>query len=144
MPKGFEKAQTGAQPPVFSSPQDGLLPVVLFGSEETSVVLYRTQDGGATWTAGEPLSTAEVGLMACPERSPVVAWVIYSSGKEIGTTKDGGATWQKVTPQPALQDAYMQLDALDAQHAWIVGEGALLRTQDGGQTWERIEPSLAR
>jgi len=143
MPKGFEKAQTGAQPPVFSSPQDGLLPVVLW-QEQTAIVLYRTQDGGATWTAGEPFSAPEVGLMACPERAPGLAWVIYSSGKEIGTTKDGGATWQKVTPQPALQDAYMQLDALDAQHAWIVGEGALLRTQDGGQTWERIEPSLAR
>src|SRR5581483_1044357 len=51
-------------------------------------------------------------------------------GTILGT--DDGRTW---TPRYSGAAAFSAVDAVDATHAWAVGDRALYRTADGGKTW---------
>ena len=70
--------------------------------------VYRSEDGGATWThAGLPDSRAIARIVVHPT-DPKTAWVaaaghlwVPSSGRGIFKTTDGGATWKAILTAPA-------------------------------------------
>lgn len=114
--------------------------------------LFRTTNGGATWTLVDNLPPeappAICGLTVVNER------ILYASGTNFPNrpagvikTTDGGGTWtgwNMSAHATLLVDIYFK----DAQHGWVVGGKAdvpsptrddvipvVLFTEDGGETW---------
>ena len=123
------------------------------GTLTESSRLFRTRDGGVTWTLVDNLPpeapSAICGLSVVNER------VVYGSGtnfpdRATGVLKslDGGETW---TATDMGEHATLLVDIFfsDEQRGWVVGGKAevadptrddvipvVLATEDGGQTWE--------
>ena len=123
--------------------------------------LYRTKDGGLTWTnAMTPFSGGDLNFI-----DPDNGWMLAdlgvgagSMGVSIFQTTDGGATWeQKYTNDPNLANAGDSLPLgglkngltpLDAKTAWVYGvvyspgHVYLFRTDDGGERWSPVSIEL--
>ncbi|MBU1751990.1 MAG: hypothetical protein KKA73_30290, partial [Chloroflexi bacterium] len=69
-----------------------------------------------------------------------VGWAVGDSSDGYGTilhTTDSGETWvRQGSTQTVPNTTLHEVSAVDAQHAWIVGDQSILRTRDGGQTWQ--------
>ncbi|MCX6071660.1 MAG: hypothetical protein NTU91_12535 [Chloroflexi bacterium] len=93
--------------------------------------LYRTDDGGMTWTAHD-------------YPGGQLSWLDESRGwafsRDIYRTRDGGATWQLI--HTVNWDG--QFSFVDEDHGWAVArneeEIALVRTEDGGASWSILRP----
>lgn len=124
------------------------------GDPAGSGLLYRTGDGGLTWTAYPvPFGGGDMTFV-----DQTHGWIMTSLGVAAGSmavsiyrTEDGGATWtQAFTNDPNLAKAgdslplagiKNNLTPLDAGTAWVGGviyspdTFYLYKTTDGGQTW---------
>jgi photosystem II stability/assembly factor-like uncharacterized protein len=106
--------------------------------------LFRTDDGGATWSELRPGPAAQTvtGLRvdaALPERLVAVV------GGEVWLSQDGGRSW--MPRQAGLPIGEVQMLALDARPAggqtlWAAGRSQVFRTDDGGLTWRPIGRAL--
>lgn len=104
-----------------------------------SIDVYRTTDGGNTWTrAGFPLGgswyhqdyvSSTVGFMGC-------------NGALVRTT-NAGATWPIRSQYPDCPVIY-GMDFIDANNGFVAGDDVqnnqygVFRTVDGGVTWQRV------
>lgn len=112
--------------------------------------LYRTGDGGATWTDVTPAG-AQI-LAGQPDAGPVafvqtdLAWAFGQAGgtAQLFHTADGGKTWSKAQV-PAV--GHLQPFFLDAQNGWLLAHQdvsmhhervSLLRTTNGGTSWTQV------
>ncbi len=135
--------------------------VVLPGADFTSGTLYRTTDGGASWTSNSvPFSGASLQFL-----DPADGWALAGLGVALSheavavfRTSDSGVTWSQVfTDEPNAVNTSDSLPfvgdktgltALDANHAWVTGSEPvsdfiyIYATQDGGQTWSGQNPAL--
>ena len=99
----------------------------------TNGSIYRSADGGATWTNQTPtlLATAVLRAAAMPDNSH--AFVFGDFGTMLSSA-NGGANW---THQ--MQGTVSNLQATwfsSANLGWAVGAGgAVLKTTDGGASW---------
>lgn len=104
--------------------------------------MYRTLDGGATWTPVLNSPTAQFGEY--PVEAPAAAvgnhiWFGTSTGR-VFHSPDKGATWTVVTVDPNL-DFVNTIVFRDAQNGLLVAADdqgishQLFRTTDGGMTW---------
>lgn len=119
--------------------------------------LYRSTDGGMTrWSLVSTLPgvslTPGPGAPALPPvsvASPTVVWVAAGQGHRtiVYRTTDQGRRWtaSKMSGTTAASTG-MQLQALDATHAWLrSASGRIYATSNGGRTWRRIDAAaLAR
>ena len=102
----------------------------------TSGGVFRTDDGGETWTpasAGLPsreVSTLAVGGVDAP-------WLYVATRAGVAVSTDGAASWAATTLRAA--DVFMlEASPVDGRLAIAVtGDGAY-RTRDGGVTWSRM------
>ncbi|TXB64934.1 WD40/YVTN/BNR-like repeat-containing protein [Phaeodactylibacter luteus] len=123
--------------------------------------VYKSTDGGQTWShAGLP-ETHHIGRILLHPDDPNTAWAaalghLYSSNPERGVykTTDGGKSWRKTlyaSPEAGAVDLLM--DPLDAntlyaatwhreRRAWDFIESgaasAIYKSTDGGETWNRL------
>src|SRR4051794_13902166 len=100
--------------------------------------LYRSTDGGASWTAlvGPDLQAVAV--------DPAHPSTIYTAGSRVLRSTDGGGTWTDVTPPPATERHSINSLAVTPGGVVFAAEGpVLLRSPDGGGTWSAVasEPS---
>jgi photosystem II stability/assembly factor-like uncharacterized protein len=119
-----------------------------------SGVILRTTDGGETWQPQKTPIKQPKHLFKVAAIDAQRAWAVGDWGAVIETT-DGGATWEDRslgglaverveepgrTMQTITDDVILyDVDFLDAQHGFIVGEfGTLLATTDGGAHWRQI------
>ncbi len=112
--------------------------------------LWKTVDGGLTWTHTTPWGYASNSLYSSLENpikfvSPDTGWVNYFQGG-VFKTSDGGETWehQLTSPEPnggiSALSGIFGIEFLDNQTGWIstrAPESGFWRTVDGGITWER-------
>jgi len=132
-----------------------------FNNFPNNGLLYRTTDGGLTWTVSStPFSGGDLNFI-----DPNKGWMLADLGVGAGSnavavfqTMDGGATWtQTYTNDPNLPDAgdslplggiKSDLVPLNMQTAWVSGvtyaSGSiyLFRTDDSGHNWSLVKPEL--
>ena len=103
--------------------------------------ILETTNGGSTWETHE--SGTDLALYAVRFTDDQHAFISGQDGL-ILHTGDGGKTWQKQESNAVFQDKdgskqplfLFGLYALDADHAWVVGDRSILSsTTDGGKTW---------
>jgi photosystem II stability/assembly factor-like uncharacterized protein len=94
--------------------------------------VYRTGDGGATWTPQVSKTTQQLYDIDFVDGDH--GWIVGRSGLVLAT-RDGGATW---TPQPSGTDKHLfGVDFADDRHGVIIGDwGTILTTADGGASWQ--------
>ncbi len=127
--------------------------------------VYRSTDGGTTWTHLGLDETHDIPAMAVDPRNPDVAYVaalghLWGPNKERGLykTSDGGKTWQAVLQVDEDTGACdVKLDPSDpdtvyaAMYArrrtpWsyegISDKGGIFRSTDAGATWQKLSNGL--
>jgi len=126
-----------------------------------SGILYRTSDGGLTWTKSDvPFSRGDLNFIDAEN-----GWMLADLGVGAGSnavavyqTTDGGASWEQTysndpnDPNAAdslpLGGIKSDLVPLDMKTAWVSGviyapgEAYLYRTGDGGHTWTQVPLTL--
>lgn len=133
-PNGIEDAQTNAFAPRFFNEQSGLLTVQFFG-DMIYTVIYRTEDGGESWTAGTPAPLAgEVDLISLQDV------VIWNGGPSLLWSHDAGQTWEERPTNLDLTPVLANFDFATPATGWALtgdaeGNHALYKTTDGGATW---------
>lgn len=116
-------------------------------------ILFRSRDGGRTWTSLRVTAIAPAGGSALKELQFVDAtngWMLERSGPlpcqtgkpcfNLLATADGGDAWRTVLADTALSDLHF----IDRLHGWArvphddqEGTIDLTATADGGATWHR-------
>jgi photosystem II stability/assembly factor-like uncharacterized protein len=152
IPSGLPIQQISFADPVFSSPQQGILPVRLVLQDKGSVLLaYVTADGGNTWTVHYSVGTSALGVGPGAITDSLVVWS-YGGDHEI-TFTDGDGTVTAV-PDTWLAPTVAWSGFVDRTHGWIVAatsgcttpntncwqRAKLLATDDGGVTASNITP----
>jgi photosystem II stability/assembly factor-like uncharacterized protein len=112
--------------------------VVVVGERGTILV---STDGAGTWQrAAAPTRATLTGISFAPVPPPrpmLRGWAVGHDSVILATT-DAGRTWTKQYQGENLQDSFLDVLALDEQHAIAVGAyGLYLATVDGGRTWTR-------
>jgi photosystem II stability/assembly factor-like uncharacterized protein len=127
--------------------------------------VYRSIDGGETWTHRGLTETRHIGRVVVHPRNPDIAWVaaqgnLWKPTPERGVyrTTDGGRSWAKVLYVDTLTGGTdLAMDACDPdrlyaatyqrlRRAWGFNGGGsgsgIWRSADGGETWERLTGGL--
>ena len=129
--------------------------------------IYRSADGGRTWTHGGLTGGQQIPEIAVDPRDPnhLFAAVLghpYGPNEERGIyrSRDGGATWERVLYKDA--DTGGSAVAIDPAHPDVVyaamwqsrlgpwedknefegTNGGLFKSSDGGTTWKRLSAGL--
>ena len=99
-------------------------------------VILRSTDQGQTWQgAALPPSSTLTGVSFASGTAH--GWAVGHDALILGTS-DAGRTWQRQWQGRNLEDSFLDVLALDAQHVIAIGAyGLFVTTADGGRTWER-------
>jgi len=119
--------------------------------------LFRTTDGGTTWT---PISDGKIplgsmGSIAVADSDPNILYVgtgsdgvrsNVSTGRGVYRTTDGGATWQFAGLYNAGQIGAVRIHPTNPNVAWVAAYGdafkrnterGVFKTEDGGKNWRK-------
>jgi len=120
---------------------------VISGGEGSGV--YKSKDGGETWSKIEKGLPDELGKMAitiCPSNTNKLYALIESdTEKDLGglfVSNNAGESWSRISDDNRLTQRawyYIEVfvDPLDENTVYVLSAPAL-RSLDGGKTWERI------
>lgn len=115
---------------------DGALagPAVVVVGERGAV--FRSTDEARTWRAvAVPTRATLTGISFAANGQ--TGWMVGHDAVILVTT-NGGQTWEKQFQGENLQDSFLDVFALDQQHAIAIGAyGLCVRTDDGGKAWTR-------
>ena len=106
--------------------------IVSFLSENDGQMIYRTIDGGDTWTAATTLPTRTLENLTYAD-----AKTLYGVGNasSVFRSTDGGNNWSLMTQTPG-ETYNLNINFRDANTGIYAGEeGDLYTTTDAGQTW---------
>jgi photosystem II stability/assembly factor-like uncharacterized protein len=112
---------------------------ILSGTLAVAPAVYKTVDGGASWTVLAGLQTRYVDSFA---RVPATTTLYVSTLEGIFATLDGGATWTSVY---AVTPANGPITTLVAPPSGALygsngGGGGVVASDDGGKTWDYLAP----
>ena len=109
--------------------------------------LFRSSDGGRTWSNVSPPSRPSAGTIVAAFGGASRAWAAMAtpSGVQLFSTADGGAHWSAAVAPGSSNLVPRFLSFLtDSVHGWLwcagatapgLEPGVLFRTADGGATW---------
>ncbi|HRX51953.1 MAG TPA: glycosyl hydrolase [Candidatus Krumholzibacteria bacterium] len=127
--------------------------------------VYKTVDGGKSWTNMGLKDSEHIGMIAVDPRNSDVVYVaaqgpLWNAGGERGLykTTDGGATWERVLHvdedtgvsevhlDPRNPDVLYAVSYQRRRHVWVLLDGgpgsAIHKSTDGGKTWRKITKGL--
>ena len=115
---------------------DGALtPAGIIAVGERGTILRSTDQGRSWQDSVVPPAATLTGVSFAPG-SPH-GWAVGHDAL-ILTTADSGQTWQRQWQGENLQESFLDVLALDAQHIIAVGAyGLFVTTADGGKSWSR-------
>ncbi len=102
--------------------------------------LYKSLDGGRTWTAlagrGLPASPGHIGLATTPARPKRVFALVDAAEGGLYRSDDAGASWSKVSGDKRIWQrgwyfGGVTADPKDADRVWVC-DTIILRSDDGG------------
>ena len=147
---GWQTSYAPAKGPVYSSSDirvlaggTGLIVGSVSEAQPTplSPAIYRTTDGGATWTGGSPIEVyGQLSGVGFSDEQH--AWAVggdYSKDSQAAlllASSDAGKTWtrQTITATSALE----QVQFVSASAGYVTGDdGAVYATTDSGAHWTR-------
>jgi photosystem II stability/assembly factor-like uncharacterized protein len=106
----------------------------------TAEGLYRTEDGGSSWSAFDAYPAGEdAWSIACGDEFHCVLSSGEYGSETIHYSGDGGETWQSSLSPPS--NAF-DLSCTEEETCWATGEG-LWKSSDGGETWSPRSTGLA-
>ena len=121
--------------------------------------VYKTVDGGATWTPvsdGQPFGTGTVGAIAVSESDPNVVYVgmgetpirgNVSHGDGVYKSMDAGKTWRRVGLTDTRHIGRIRIHPKNPDVVYVAALGhifgpgeqrGVFRSKDGGKTWEKV------
>jgi photosystem II stability/assembly factor-like uncharacterized protein len=112
----------------------GLLP----GPNQGTSGIFRTTDGGVTWT--KVLDQAVVGEVLVAKASKAMYWVLVSGG--IVASSDGGASWKQVGRNGTMNPLSARLVELPGGQLLGIGNQVAVISDDDGATWKRVGPMM--
>ena len=130
--------------------------------------VYKSIDGGNTWSKAGLPNTGRIGRIVVHPKNPDIVFVaasgrLYSENPDRGVYRstDGGATWTKTLDHKVDGREIGAIDiAMDSSNPsvlyaatydkvrkpWTFGEGGpgsgIFRSQDGGSTWRQLTTGL--
>jgi photosystem II stability/assembly factor-like uncharacterized protein len=122
----------------FVSASDGFL-VLRISGDSTQTAIYRTNDGGNTWTLTPTLipNAGAADFLSAEE-------IVIYNGEQFYVTHDSANTWTTVSPDIVFGDSFVDMDFVNPSTGWVVtvadNERSLYRTNDGGTTWLPVSP----
>ncbi len=118
---------------------------IISGGPASEGGIYKTLDGGETWThltAGLPRNlVGKAGVDLAPSNPKRVYAILEAPGTEAGVYRsdDAGATWQQVSSQASLiaRPFYYTYVNVDPQHEDViyVNNLSFWKSTDGGKSW---------
>jgi photosystem II stability/assembly factor-like uncharacterized protein len=117
----------------------GVLPVV-FGGDGPSVVFYKTDDRGLTWNETTPLKLTNYRQILW--NTPDLQHFFASDGQQVYATGDGGQTWKNISPN-LKSGSIQQVDFINGNTGWILGDSFLMQTSNGGASWTEVNMRLS-
>jgi photosystem II stability/assembly factor-like uncharacterized protein len=98
--------------------------------------ILRSTDHGRTWDPAPSTTAATLTGVSFAGGSPH-GWAVGHDALILATA-DGGRNWRQQWRAENLQDSFLDVLALDAQHVIALGAyGLFVTTADGGRTWTR-------
>jgi photosystem II stability/assembly factor-like uncharacterized protein len=127
--------------------------------------VYKSADGGQTWSFSGLYSSGQIGSVRIHPRDPNTVWVAaigdaFKPNPERGVfrTTDGGKTWKQVLRiSDSTGAADLEVNPADPNivYAWMARierkpwtiisgarEGGFYKSTDGGETWKKITNGL--
>jgi photosystem II stability/assembly factor-like uncharacterized protein len=166
--KFFHTGSVGAIGVAESDPNEiyvGMGESPIRGNVSSGDGVYKSTDGGKTWTHLGLTDTQQISRVRVHPRNPDLVYVaaqghVWGSNAERGVfrSKDGGKTWEKVlfvSNKTGASDLAMDSANPRILYAafWQVNrkpwalesggtEGGIWRSADGGDTWKKLEGGL--
>ena len=120
--------------------------------------LFRTTDGGATWTpiADGQIPLGSMGSIAVADSDPNVIYVgtgsdgvrsNVSTGRGVYKSADAGVTWQFAGLRDAGQIGAVRIHPGNPNTVWVAAYGdafkrnlerGVFKTEDGGKSWRKV------
>jgi len=120
--------------------------------------LFRTTDGGVTWTpiGDGKIPLGSMGSIAVADSDPNIVYVgtgsdgvrsNVSTGRGVYKTTNGGDTWQFIGLYNAGQIGAVRIHPTNPNIVWVAANGdafkrnderGVFKTDDGGKTWRKV------
>jgi photosystem II stability/assembly factor-like uncharacterized protein len=111
--------------------------------DQKSGNVFRSHDGGKTWTALPDMREKSVRALAmAPSDSNVL---VAGALDGVYASKDGGDSWQRVSPPSPAEIRNIESVTIDPNNPNIIYAGTwhlAWKTKDGGMTWHRINQGM--
>lgn len=130
--------------PVLALTGDPASPQTLFAGTYDETGLYRSKDGGDTWSpVAHGLPPRPVYALLAPPAHPGV--ILAGTGDGLYRSTDSGATWVHLLAEPTRPPFVVYAFGYDERGAIYLGgdQNTLLRSDDGGATWIVLPPIAA-
>ncbi len=144
LPAMYSGSFLGVQQPFFLNGTVGYLPVrALTSGSDTYYLIYRSEDGGQTWTFQGAVQDGR----AVNFYSLDAGWIAADSG--LYFSNDSGVTWSPAAANGIPSgESMMSVDFVDSQNGWVLGTPDFstqiplnfYHTTDGGMNWTKLLP----
>lgn len=105
--------------------------------------VYRSQDGGRTWTALSRVAGESIRSLAQWNRDPRV--LVAGSISGVFRSVDGGKSWQRISPFNHEEIRNIESVSIDPRNSDVIYAGTwhlAWKTEDGGETWTSIRNGM--